>query len=68
MPRLNWTDAVDLFDGARLDERALDYCEKARDICLLAVCGSFERGDVNDKCWKECTSRRYGRCKVRQAP
>jgi len=39
-------------------------CETARDICVVVMCGSFVRENVNEGCWKHCTERRFDRCKA----
>lgn len=62
-PTIDVSEAVGIGHGlARLEKTDPQYCEKQRDLCLIGICGSFERKNVVDSCWIECTTKRYSRC------
>ena len=55
-------EVEDLIAGEKLDRSDAYYCEKARDLCLGALCGSFERKNVPETCWQHCTADAYDKC------
>lgn len=56
-------EVVELIEGRRLDDRDPLYCEKARDVCLAALCGSLDGVKTTRACWQQCTDALYTRCK-----
>ncbi len=63
-PTISEREANDLVRGLEIDSAAPDYCEKAREICLVAECGALSRDRVNKECWLACTARRYDACLI----
>jgi len=61
---LSLSDAFTLMAGNRLSKSDPQRCEKTRDICLAAMCGSFERGNVVPGCWNYCTETKFDQCKA----
>jgi hypothetical protein len=59
-------EALDHISGRMLDEADPVYCEKTRDICLVALCGSTTRENTRPACWDVCTVRQFDRCNAKR--
>lgn len=57
-------DVIDLAEGRGLSTDDPVYCEKSRDLCLLAICGTTVESHVNAACWTHCTEMRFEKCEV----
>lgn len=56
------SDVLALAAGDGLDPEDPAYCEKKRDLCLVATCGSLSRANVPPECWNYCTGHRMDQC------
>ena len=61
---LDVRDLANILAGIPLEKNDPLACEKARDVCVVVMCGSFVRENVNQGCWKHCTERRFNSCKA----
>lgn len=65
-PTITEREREDLLAGEKLDREDVVYCEKARDVCLAAICGTTEKRNAQPACWEHCTETAYNACKAEE--